>query len=73
MAIDGKSNNNTKGEIMSLRNIVKKIFMGKRYSSDSYIDYLRNIGIKIGDDSTIFVPSKTLIDEQYPWMISIGI
>ena len=57
---------------MSLRNIVKKIVMGKRYSSDSYIDYLRNIGIKIGDDCTIFVPSKTLIDEQYPWMISIG-
>lgn len=57
---------------MSLRNILKKIVLGKRFSSDTYIAYLRNIGIKIGDDCTIFVPSKTLIDEQYPWMISIG-
>lgn len=57
---------------MSLRNILKKIVIGKRFSSDTYIAYLRNIGIKIGDDCTIFVPSKTLIDEQYPWMISIG-
>ena len=51
---------------------VKKIFLGKRYSSESYINYLRSIGVKIGEDCTIYVPTKTLIDEQYPWMITIG-
>ena len=30
------------------------------------------IGMKIGDDCIVYVPTKTLIDEQYPWMISIG-
>lgn len=55
-----------------LREWVKKILLGKRYSSESYINYLRNIGVKIGEDCVIYVPSKTLIDEQYPWMITIG-
>lgn len=51
---------------------VKKILLGKRCSSESYINYLRSIGVKIGEDCVIYVPSKTLIDEQYPWMITIG-
>lgn len=57
---------------MKIREMMKKIFWGKRSSSESYIEYLRDIGVKIGEDVTIYVPSKTLIDEQYPWMISIG-
>lgn len=28
--------------------------------------------MKIGGDFIVYVPTKTLIDEQYPWMISIG-
>ena len=55
-----------------LKEWVKKIVLGKRYSSESYITYLRSIGVKIGEDCVIYVPSKTLIDEQYPWMITIG-
>lgn len=51
---------------------VKKTLLGKRYSSESYINYLRSIGVKIGEDCVVYVPSKTLIDEQYPWMITIG-
>lgn len=57
---------------MKIREIMKKVFWGKRSSSESYIEYLRSIGVKVGEDVTIYVPSKTLIDEQYPWMISIG-
>lgn len=45
---------------------------GAKYSSESYINYLRKKGVTIGDDCTIYVPSKTLIDTQYPWMIKIG-
>lgn len=57
---------------MSMKENIKKIVQGKRYSSESYINYLRNLGMLIGEDVTIYVPTKTLIDEQYPWMISIG-
>lgn len=57
---------------MGFKGMVKKLIQGKRYSSESYISYLRKIGVKIGEDCTIYVPSKTLIDEQYPWLITIG-
>jgi acetyltransferase-like isoleucine patch superfamily enzyme len=57
---------------MKFREYIKKMIYGKRYNSDSYITYLRKLGVKIGEDCTIYVPSKTLIDEQYPWMITIG-
>ena len=57
---------------MGVKEVLKKIAYGKRYSSETYIDYLRRIGVKIGEDCTIYVTSKTLIDEQYPWMITIG-
>ena len=57
---------------MGVKEVLKKIAYGKRYSSETYIDYLRRIGVKIGEDCTIYVPSKTLIDEQSPWMITIG-
>lgn len=57
---------------MRIKERIKKIAYGVKYSSESYIDYLRNIGITIGDDCTIYSPTKTLIDIQYPWMIKIG-
>lgn len=57
---------------MLLKEAAKKIFRGYRYSSETYIQYLRKIGVSVGNDVIIYVPSKTLIDEIYPWMITIG-
>lgn len=57
---------------MSLKELAKRIVWGKKYSSETYIQYLRSRGVEIGEDVTIFVPSKTTIDEIYPWMITIG-
>lgn len=57
---------------MSIKEVLKRIVWGKRYSSETYIAYLRSRGVKIGKDVTVFVPTKTVIDEIYPWMISIG-
>lgn len=57
---------------MFIKEFIKKLVRGKKYSSDTYIEYLRGRGVKIGEDVTIYVPSKTVIDEIYPWMISIG-
>lgn len=57
---------------MRLKEFFKKIVYGRRYSSETYINHLRKIGVDIGEDCTIYVPTKTIIDEQYPWMITIG-
>ena len=55
-----------------IKEYIKNIVLGKRSSSKKYVEYLRSIGMKIGNDVEVYVPSKTLIDEQYPWMITIG-
>lgn len=52
--------------------ICRKFIYGDKASSETYIKYLRNIGMKIGEESTIYVPTKTQIDTTRPWLIDIG-
>lgn len=55
-----------------IRNICRKFIYGDKASSETYIKYLRNIGMEIGEESTIYVPTKTQIDTTRPWLIDIG-
>lgn len=55
-----------------MKEIAKRLIRREKYSSESYIEYLRRIGMTIGEDVTIYAPTKVIIDEQYPWMIEIG-
>ena len=55
-----------------IKNIIYKILFKYKASSESYIMYLRNLGMTIGENCTIFTPRNVLIDTQYPWMIHIG-
>lgn len=47
------------------------IFKHKR-SSEAYIEFLRRGGATIGEDVTIYSPNHTFIDEQFPWLLTIG-
>lgn len=55
-----------------VKNICRKFIYGDKASSESYIKYLRSLGMKIGEESTIYVPTKTQIDTTRPWLIDIG-
>ena len=55
-----------------INRIIRKLIYGPKASSETYIKYLRNIGMKIGEESTIYVPTKTQIDTTRPWLIDIG-
>lgn len=55
-----------------MKNLFKKINLREKYNSDTYISYLRKKGVTIGEDCTIYAPSKTFVDIQYPWMVQIG-
>lgn len=55
-----------------IKDIIKRFIYREKSSSDSYIKHLRKIGVAIGEDCTIYSPRTTTIDEQYPWMITIG-
>lgn len=54
------------------KKIIKKLVYGHKASSEAYIEYLRGIGVAIGEGCKFFAPMKSLVDEQYPWMITIG-
>lgn len=57
---------------MSIKSFVKRILHGHRVDSKRYVEYLRRKGMAIGEDVTIYAPTKTTIDECYPWLITIG-
>lgn len=57
---------------MKFKSIIRKLAYGYKAESLSYIAHLRSAGMEIGNDCIIYAPTKTLIDEQYPWMVTIG-
>lgn len=57
---------------MGIREFVRKLVLKEKTSSDAYVAYLRSKGMAVGEDVRIYVPTKTTIDLQYPWMIEIG-
>ncbi len=52
--------------------LIRKIILGEKSDSESYIKYLRKKGVQIGDDVTFFSPANTLVDVTAPWLITIG-
>lgn len=52
--------------------IMRRAIFGYRASSDSYIHYLRENGIHIGEGTIIFDAPNTVIDSQNPKILNIG-
>lgn len=46
---------------MFIKEFVKKILYGNRYSSETYIKYLKGLGVKIGERTVIFSPRETFM------------
>ena len=55
-----------------LKDCWRKLLFGNKRNSETYIKYLRSLGMKIGSNTVIYDPVNTLIDETRPWLISIG-
>ena len=55
-----------------IKAFLRKMLFKEKATSESYIQYLKNLGMSIGEDCTIYAPKNTIIDQQYPWLISIG-
>lgn len=51
---------------------ILSVLNGPKASSDSYVAYLRSLGMVIGDETHIYSTKKCLIDTTRPWMIEIG-
>lgn len=57
---------------MNLKSIIKRIVFGYRATSQSYIDYLKRIGVKVGEGVIFYRPMNTTIDIQNPHLLEIG-
>lgn len=57
---------------MNFKNLVRRVVYGPKCSSAAYIEYLRSLGMVIGDHTVIYTPTKCEIDMTRPWMIEIG-
>ena len=57
---------------MSLRNIIKRLIFKEKADAETYVNYLRGRGMRIGERVRIYEPRSTVIDETRPWLIEIG-
>jgi len=57
---------------MGIKKLIRKIILGKKADSKTYVEYLRSRGMRIGERTTFYSPDKVLIDETRPWLIEIG-
>lgn len=57
---------------MNLMNKIKVKILGYRATSESYITYLRKIGVQVGEDVVLYRPLHTTIDVQNPHLLEIG-
>lgn len=55
-----------------LKKTIRKLLYGYKAESETYIEYLRKIGVSVGHGVKIFMPRDTVIDVQNPYMLSIG-
>ena len=57
---------------MNLKNKIKVKILGYRATSESYITYLKKIGVQVGEDVVLYRPLNTTIDVQNPHLLEIG-
>lgn len=52
--------------------VINRIKYGNKASSEVYINYLRKLGVEIGEGVRFFAPMTNTIDIQNPYMLEIG-
>lgn len=57
---------------MGIVKFVNKILYPIQYSSEAYINHMKNIGVKIGDNCHIFEPKSVNIDLYRPYLLEMG-
>ena len=55
-----------------LKKKIKKLLNNHRYSSESYIRYLKDKGMRIGSGTRLFSPETIIIDSSRAWLVEIG-
>ena len=57
---------------IDVKKFIKKLVYREKYSSETYIEFLRKKGCLIGEGTKIYSPKRVCIDITRPWLIEIG-
>lgn len=57
---------------MGIKSFIRKLILGYKSDSESFVNHHRSLGAKIGERTTVYEPRTTLIDETRPFLIDIG-
>lgn len=55
-----------------LADFAKRMAFGHKSSEARYVAHLRGLGMRVGNEVHLYSPQTIMIDEQRPWMVSIG-
>lgn len=55
-----------------IKRFLRNIILKEKASSQRFVTYLRQKGVRVGEQVRFFSPSKTIVDLSCPWLISIG-
>lgn len=55
-----------------IKQIIKRLIYKYKATSETYVAYLKAVGVECGDNITIFVPHSTTIDTLNPHLLKIG-
>lgn len=55
-----------------LKNLLRKLILREKADSESYVAWMKKQGAMIGEDVTVYAPTKTQIDMTCPWLLTVG-
>lgn len=55
-----------------IKRVLRKLVLGYKSDSDSYINHYRKMGAHIGERTVVYAPTQTCLDETRPFLLEIG-
>ena len=56
----------------NMKKFIRKLILKHKSDSESFLQYYRDRGARIGKRTVVYEPTKTFLDETRPWMLTIG-
>lgn len=57
---------------VKIKSLVKRVLYGVNCDNDTFVSYLRRIGVEIGENTYFFSPRTTTVDTTRPFLLKIG-
>lgn len=55
-----------------MNKIIRRVLLREKADSETFVAYLKNKGVSVGENVTFYSPQNTLVDTSSPWLLKIG-